>query len=270
MIVDDRRVATLSNSDPKGKARKVRRDRADVFSTLAEGIKGKRAVQWNLVDGVFPPSTFDDKLMARAAEIAGEGHPDRKGVELTPLAPEVSEDAITYRHVTLSFGPEDRAAHLTLTVPDTLPEIPSDATELGADWWSLRAFRELDDALLRLRVNHPDVGLVLLHTRGDVQTVLDNDARLLAAQDHWFVREVLLHMKRVLKRLDLTAKTFFSIIDEGSCFAGSLFELTLAGDRSYMFEEDGVSIALSELNFGAGSRWVKAGATLPEAPTVDA
>ena len=231
--------------------RKVRRDRADVFSTLAEGIKGKRAVQWNLVDGVFPPSTFDDKLMARAAEIAGAGHPDRKGVELTPLAPEVSEDAITYRHVTLSFGPEDRTAHLTLTVPDTLPEIPSDATELGADWWSLRAFRELDDALLRLRVNHPDVGLVLLHTRGPVQTVLDNDARLLAAQDHWFVREVLLHMKRVLKRLDLTAKTFFSIIDEGSCFAGSLFELTLAGDRSYMFEEDGVSIALSELNFGA-------------------
>jgi benzoyl-CoA-dihydrodiol lyase len=231
--------------------RKVRRDRADVFSTLAEGIKGKRAVQWNLVDAVFPPSVFDSKVMERAAEIADGGHSDRKGVSLDGLNPTVTETAISYRYVTLDLGPEERCAHLTLTVPDSLPEIPQDPTELGADWWTLRAFRELDDALLRLRVNHPEVGLVLLHTRGDAQTVLDNDARLVARQDDWFVREVTLHMKRVLKRLDLTAKTFFSLIDEKSCFVGSLFELTLAGDRSYMFEEEGVEIALSELNFGA-------------------
>jgi benzoyl-CoA-dihydrodiol lyase len=231
--------------------RKVRRDRADVFSTLAEGIKGKKAVQWNLVDGIFPPSTFDEKVMERAVEIANGGHPDRKGVPLTELAPTVTEEAITYRHVALTFGPEDRTAHLTMTVPASLPAIPDQPSDLGCDWWSLRAFRELDDALLRLRINHPQIGLVLLHTKGDIQTVLDNDAALVASKDNWFVREVLLHMKRVLKRLDLTAKTFFSIIDEGSCFAGSLFELTLAGDRSYMFEEDGVEIALSELNFGA-------------------
>ena len=230
--------------------RMVRRDRADVFSTLAEGIKGKKAVQWNLVDGIFPPSTFDAKVMERAEEIAAGGHPGRSGVALTELAPTVTDEAITYRHVTLNFGPEDRTAHLTLTVPDSLPEIPDQASDLGADWWSLRAFRELDDALLRLRVNHPAIGLVLLHTQGNVQTVLDNDAALVAKKDDWFVGEVLLHMKRVLKRLDLTAKTFFAMIDEGSCFAGSLVELTLAADRSYMFEEDGVEIALSELNFG--------------------
>jgi len=231
--------------------RKVRRDRADIFSTLAEGIKGKKAVQWNLVDGIFPPSTFDAKVIERAEQIAAGGHPGRKGVTLTELAPTVTDEAITYRHVTLSFGPEDRTAHLTLTVPDSLPAIPDQASDLGANWWSLRAFRELDDALLRLRVNHPTIGLVLLHTQGDVQTVLDNDAALVAKKDDWFVGEVLLHMKRVLKRLDLTAKTFFAMIDEGSCFAGSLFELTLAADRSYMFEEDGVALALSELNFGA-------------------
>lgn len=231
--------------------RKVRRDRADVFCTLAEGIKGKRAVEWGLVDGASPPSVFDAKVMERAREIAGEGHPGRRGVPLDTLDPTLSDAAITYDHVSLSFGPEDRTAHLTMTVPSSLPDIPEDASELGGDWWTLRAFRELDDALLRLRVNHPEVGLVLLHTRGDIQTVLDHDAQLAARQDDWFVREVTLHMKRVLKRLDLTAKTFFALIDEESCFAGSLFELTLAADRSYMFEEDGVEIALSAMNFGS-------------------
>ena len=232
--------------------RKVRRDRADVFSTLAEGIKGKRAVQWGLVDGVFPPSQFDARVTERAEQIAGEGHADRKGVSLDALAPKVTDDAVTYRHVELRFGPESRVAHLTMTVPADLPDIPADARDLGADWFPLRAFREYDDALLRLRVNHPDVGLVLVHTRGSVQTVLDLDAQLAARQDDWFVREVTGLMKRSLKRMDVTAKTFFSLVEEGSCFAGSLFELTLAGDRTYMFEDDdeGVHIALSPLNFG--------------------
>ncbi len=232
--------------------RKVRRDRADVFSTLAEGIKGKRAVEWNLVDGVFPPSKFDDGVMARATEIAGAGHPDREGVALDALAPTVTDDAITWRHVALTFGPEARVAHLTMTVPDDLPAIPADARDLGADWWPLRAFREWDDALLRLRVNHPDVGLVLVHTRGAVRSVLGLDAQLAARQDDWFVRETVGLMKRVLKRMDVTAKTFFALVEEGSCFAGSLFELTLAADRAYMFEDDDeeVRLALSTLNFG--------------------
>jgi benzoyl-CoA-dihydrodiol lyase len=234
--------------------RMVRRDRADVFSTLAEGIKGKRAVQWNLVDGVFPPSKFDDAIAARAAEIAGDGHPERKGIHLDALNPTVQDDgSIHYRHVTLTFGPETRVAHLTMTIPDTLPEVPADARDLGADWWPLRAFREFDDALLRLRVNHAEVGLVVVRTRGDVQTVLDLDAQLASRQDDWFVREVTGFMKRTLKRMDLTAKTFFALIEEGSCFAGCLFELTLAADRSYMFEDDDgeVTIALSALNFGS-------------------
>ena len=233
--------------------RMVRRDRADVFSTLAEGIKGKRAVEWNLVDGVFPPSKFDEAIAARAAEIAGAGHPERKGITLDALAPTIEEDgSIRYRHVGLTFGPEERVAHLTLTVPDSLPDIPPDARDLGADWWALRAFREYDDALLRLRVNHPDVGVVLVHTRGSVDTVLGLDAQLAARQDDWFVREVTLFMGRTLKRMDMTAKTFFALIEEGSCFAGSLFELTVAADRAYMFEDDDeeVAIALSALNFG--------------------
>ncbi|MEE2829791.1 MAG: 2,3-epoxybenzoyl-CoA dihydrolase, partial [Myxococcota bacterium] len=230
--------------------RMVRRDRADVFSTLAEGIKGKRAVEWGLVDGVFPPSVFEEKVMARAQEIAGDGNLQRSGVPLDALDPEVSDTSISYRHVHLEFGPEERTAHLTVNVPASLPDIPGEAHSLGADWWALRAFRELDDALLRLRVNHPEVAVVLLHTRGDVQTLVDLDSQMAARQDCWFVREVTGFQKRVLKRLDLTAKTFFALIDEGSCFAGSLFELTLAADRSYMFEEEGVSIALTAQNFG--------------------
>ncbi|MCP4867913.1 MAG: benzoyl-CoA-dihydrodiol lyase [Proteobacteria bacterium] len=233
--------------------RMVRRDRADVFSTLAEGIKGKRAVEWNLVDGVFPPSKFDAAIAARAAELAGAGHPDRKGITLDALNPSIEDDGgIHYRHLDLTFGPEDRVAHLTMTVPDSLPAIPADARDLGADWWALRAFREFDDALLRLRVNHPGIGLVLVHTKGSPQTVLDLDAQLAARQDDWFVREATLLMRRTLKRMDLTAKTFFALIEEGSCFVGSLFELTVAADRSYMFEDDDgeVSIGLSTLNFG--------------------
>ena len=231
--------------------RKVRRDRADVFSTLAEGIKGRRAVEWGLVDGVFPSSKFDDAIAARASEIAGDGHPDRTGITLSPIEAQVDHDGNrTYEHVSLVFGPEPRVATLTVRVPDALPAIPDDARTLGADWWALKAFRELDDALLHLRFNHLGTGLVLLKTEGSAQTVLDLDAALLARQDDWFVREVTLHQKRVLKRLDMTAKTLFALIEEGSCFAGSLLEYALAADRQYMFDEDGVTIALSGMSFG--------------------
>ena len=231
--------------------RKVRRDRADVFSTLAEGIKGRRAVEWGLVDGVFPSSKFDDAIAARASEIAGDGHPDRTGITLSPIEAQVDDDGNrTYEHVSLVFGPEPRVATLTVRVPDSLPAIPDDARTLGEDWWALKAFRELDDALLHLRFNHLGTGLVLLKTEGSAQTVLDLDAALLDRQDDWFVREVTLHQKRVLKRLDMTAKTLFALIEEGSCFAGSLLEVALAADRQYMFDEDGVSIALSGMSFG--------------------
>ena len=230
--------------------RKVRRDRADVFSTLAEGIKGKKAVQWNLVDGVFPPSRFDEKVAERAAEIAKGGRPERAGIELTPLRPTITDEGITYRHVALRFGPETRVAHLDLTLPDSLPEIPAAARDLGADWFPLRGWRELDDALLRLRVNHPDIGVVNVRVLGDPAVAQRHDEQLVARQDDWFVREVTGNIKRVLKRMDVTAKSFFALIEPGSAFFGSFFEISLAADRSYMFEEDGVTVGLTAMNFG--------------------
>ncbi len=230
--------------------RKVRRDRADVFVTLAEGIKGKRAVEWGLVDGVFPTSKFWDGVAAKAKEIAGEGNTGRLGISLDPLAPEVTDDAITYRHVKLVFGPTPRTARLEIGGPGNLPEIPERPSDLGADWYPLRAFREIDDALLRLRFNYPETGLVLVTTRGDIADVVTLDGQLAAASGDWFVNEVVHHMKRVLKRMDVTARSFFALIDKGSCFAGSLFELALACDRQYMLDEDGVEIALTEMNAG--------------------
>ena len=230
--------------------RMVRRDHADIFSTLAEGIKGKRAVKWKLVDGVFPSSQFVDRVRERAQVVAGEGRPDRKGVELTPLEPEITEEGIFYRHVKLEMGEVDRTATLTFTVPDSLDDIPEDPTSLGADWFALRAFRELDDLLLRVRFHYPDLGTILLQTRGSIDTVLKLDNQLAARAGHWFVQEVISHTRRVLKRLDVSAKSFFALIDEGSCFAGTLFELTLAADRSYMLDEEGVEIALSDMNTG--------------------
>ena len=230
--------------------RKVRPDIADVFCTVAEGVKGKRAVKWGLVDAVWPGSKFADNVAARAKEIAGDGHPDRKGIELPSLEPKVEDNRVEYRHVTLTIGPEPRTATIEMTIPDDLPDIPADATTLGADWWALRAWRELDDAILRLRFNHPDVGLVLLETRGKHESVRKLDEQLLANREQWFVNEVLHHMKRVLKRTDLTAKTFFAIIDEGSCFTGSFFELALSADRAYMLDGEGVTISLTAMNGG--------------------
>ncbi len=230
--------------------RKVRRDRADVFCSLAEGIKGKRAVEWNLVDAVYPPSKFKDAVEARAKEIAGDGRSDRKGVALDSVAPQITDEGIVYQHVKLLFDRTPRVARLEVTIPDDLPEIPETPSDLGASWWALRAFRELDDALLRLRFNHPEIGLVLVHTRGKIESVQKLDAALVARRDDWFINETVLHMKRVLKRMDVTAKSFFALVDEGSCFAGSLLELALAADRSYMLDADGVRIAVTEMNAG--------------------
>ena len=234
--------------------RKVRKDRADVFITLAEGVKGKRARDWGLVDDIFPKSKFEEKVSERAAEIVAEAgdRSDRKGVVLTALNPEIDDDGIRYRHVTVSFAGVERTATVTMEVPENLPAIPDNPEELGADWWSLRAFRELDDALLLLRANYPEIGLLLLETKGNAEAVLKNDEAMLARKDHWFVQEVLLHMKRVFKRLDLTAKSMFALVQPGSCFAGSLLELALAADRTYMLDDDDgkVQITLNDLNFG--------------------
>ncbi len=230
--------------------RMVRRDLADVFSTLAEGVKGKRAVEWGLVDAVYPSSRFTEEVEARLTETADGGHPDRQGVALDSLQPQETDDGFQWRHVSLTLDSERRVATLTIDVPEDLPEIPEPASDLGADWFPLRSFRELDAALLELRFHHPEIGLVLLKTTGSSEKALALDAAMNAHAEDWFVAEVTHFQKRVLKRLDCTARSFFALVSQESCFIGTFFELALAADRIYMLEEEGVGLQLSDRNGG--------------------
>ncbi|HET6612219.1 MAG TPA: enoyl-CoA hydratase-related protein, partial [Kofleriaceae bacterium] len=236
--------------------RKVRRDRADVFCTLAEGIKGQRALSWGLVDAVISRSRWDDGIAERARALAASVTVTRgPKIELAPLAPEISADAIAYEHVEVALDRKERTATITVSGPDSEPPTTVAAmVEAGSNLWALRAFRELDDALLRLRFNEPEIGLLILHTRGDAQRVLAADAALARlAADNGFAREVLLLQARVLRRLDNTARSLFAVADEGSCFAGSLLEIALAADRFYMLEDDDGDIGVwtSVANAGA-------------------
>jgi benzoyl-CoA-dihydrodiol lyase len=228
--------------------RKIRRDRADVFCTLAEGIKGRRALDWGLVDHVLPRSKFDDAIVARAGELAAQvaDVPHGPAVELPPLEPTVDGDAVQYRYVTLALDRANRTATLTVAAPDKAPSTTADGMAgEGADLWALRCFRELDDALLRLRLNEPEIGMVLLRTTGNADHVLAADKALADhAATNGFVREVRLLQARVLRRLDVTARSFFAVADEDSCFAGVLLELALAADRIYMLEDDDETIAV--------------------------
>jgi benzoyl-CoA-dihydrodiol lyase len=239
--------------------RKVRRDLADFFGTVAEGIKGKRAVEWRLVDAVYPTSQFKERVARRANELAAKS--DRPaagpGIMLGPLNPDVTEHAVRYSSVSLEIDREKRAATLTVRAPEPsaesgLPRTPDEILAAGDQFWPLRAFRELDDALLRLRLNEPLIGTVVLKTLGDPAQVLAADEILLAHKDHWAVREIVHFMKRTLKRMDLTSRSFFAFIEPGSCFAGTLFELALAADRSYMLDDPDQpnTIALSGMNGG--------------------
>ncbi len=236
--------------------RHVRRDLADFFSTLVEGVKGKRAVEWKLVDKAFPTSQFKDAVAKRARELAAQS--DRPssgpGITLNPLNPTVTDTEIKYSAVTLTLNRPRRTADLTIQAPSgPQPSTPDEIVQAGDQFWPLRAFRELDDALLRLRVNEPEIGTIVVRTEGDRDAVLAIDRALAEHQQHWLVREIVLFMKRTLKRMDLTARTFFAFIEPGSAFAGSLFELALAADRSYMFHDDNEEnvIALSPMNAGA-------------------
>lgn len=239
--------------------RGVRRDRADVFSTLAEGIKGKRAVDWKLVDAVVTRSRFDESIQERTEALLQESGSslvdagDVEAVALEPLQLQVTENALVYSHVQVNIDKPGRTASVTVHAPrQPPPESLEGILRAGAGWWPLAAMRELDDALLRLRFHHEEINLLTLRTRGDAQAVLTVDASLEAHARHGFVREVILNMARVFRRVDLTAKSLFAVVDEGSCFAGSLLELSLAADRTYMLDdsEGGVALALSSLNFG--------------------
>jgi benzoyl-CoA-dihydrodiol lyase len=236
--------------------RKVRRDLADVFSTLAEGLKAKRATEWRLIDGYFPTSRFQEGVDARVAELLkeSEGRGEPVGIRLNPLDVEVSGAGREYRYVSLKLNREGRHAELTVRGPEAgQPTTAEDIQKLGDSYWPLRAYRELDDALLHLRMNEPEVGLVLLRAVGEIDDALAVDKALVENRDYWLVRETLLYMARVLRRLDLTAKSFFALAEPGSCFAGNLLELLLASDRSYMLNdpEQKVELAVSELNAGA-------------------
>jgi len=235
--------------------RHVRRDLADFFSTLVEGVKGKRAVEWRLVDAVYPTSQFKEAVQKRAHALAASS--DRPasgpGITLNALNPTVTDSSLSYSAVTLTFNRDKRTADLTVQAPTgPQPSTPEEILAAGDQFWALRAFRELDDALLRLRVNEPEIGTVVIRTEGDREAVLAIDRTLAAHQSHWLVREIVHFMKRTLKRVDLTARTFFAFIEPGSAFAGSLFELALAADRSYMFHDDNEEnvIALSPMNAG--------------------
>jgi benzoyl-CoA-dihydrodiol lyase len=234
--------------------RKVRRDLADVFCTTAEGVRADRAKAWNLVDWTAPPAGFarlvEERVEALAA--ASDRPADAAGVALPPLdRSAIAAGGWHYRRVAVEIARAERVATVTVTAPgaaDAPPGIDG-ILAAGARWWPLAVARELDDAVLLLRANEREIGTLVLKTRGDIRAVLACDATLDAHRDHWFVRETIGLLRRSLQRLDTASRSLFAVIDEGSCFAGSLFELALAADRSYMLA-DGPQVALGPLNSG--------------------
>ncbi len=241
--------------------RKVRHDHADIFCTTTEGIRGQRAKAWRLVDEVVKPAQFAEHVKRRARALAAlsDRPSDAQGVRLTPLKRGVDDTGYHYEFVDAQIDQGARRATLTVSAPrQSHPAQPDDIdgiVKLGAKWWPLQMARELDDTLLMLRTNNLEIGTWLLKTRGDADLVLAADAALIRYQSHWFVREVIGMLRRTLARLDVSSRTLFALVDQGSCFAGTLLELALAADRSYMLQTEDAAAAptlhLSELNFGA-------------------
>ncbi|MCI3205458.1 MULTISPECIES: 2,3-epoxybenzoyl-CoA dihydrolase [Pandoraea] len=237
--------------------RHVRNDRADIFCTIVEGIRGERAKQWRLVDEVVKPAQFAQSVAARAQALAqGSDRPGGKGVTLTRIERTDEPDAIRYEFVDVEIDRANRTASLTVKAPKSAP--PADIAGIeaaGINWWPLKMARELDDAILNLRTNELDIGTWLLRTEGDAKHVLAADASLLAHQDHWFVRETLGMLRRTFARIDVSSRSLFALIEPDSCFTGTLAEFAFAADRTYMAalpasEEDEPAITLSEVNFG--------------------
>ncbi|PLC48512.1 benzoyl-CoA-dihydrodiol lyase [Pollutimonas subterranea] len=237
--------------------RKVRHDYADIFCTLVEGVRGQRAKDWRLVDQVIKPAQFAEQVKNRAGELATQSDRprDARGVSLTPLKRIVSDTAVEYEYVQVQIDREKRLATWTVRAPQRA--VPQDVDAIvaqGAAWWPLQMARELDDAILHMRANELDIGTWIFKTSGDPALVLAVDDTLQRLADHWLVRETLGMLRRTLARLDVTSRSLFALIEEGSCFVGTLFELALACDRSYMLDDPDsptpVHIASSGLNFG--------------------
>ena len=240
--------------------RKVRRDHADVFCTTEEGIKGKRAVDWRLVDEVVPGSKLEDAVARRAMEFAAKSpRAGASGIKLDPLKVERTPNGAEYSSISVAFARAERLATITVRGPDAAP--PKSADEmvaLGSRFWPLRVARELDDAILDIRLNEFDTAAIVFKSSGDPAQVLAYDAFLDANKDHWLAREIRNLWKRVLKRIDVTSRSLVALIEPGSCFAGTLAELAFATDRSYMLigQREGdnkppATIALADVNFGA-------------------
>ena len=241
--------------------RHVRRDRADFFCTLEEGIKGRRAVEWRLVDEVVPRSRLEEVTRRRAAELAART--DRpgtaRGIVLTPLARTIEGDRIRYRYVTCEIDRQRGVAEITVAGPGVPP--PADVNgvhEQGDAFWPLALARDLDDLILHLRTNEEEIGVWVLRTVGSADAVEAFDRLLLDHEADWLTREVRLYLKRVFKRLDVSSRSTFALIEPGSCFTGTLLELALAADRSYMLDgtregdaRPAASVRLTGMNFGA-------------------
>ncbi len=238
--------------------RKVRHDLADIFCTSVEGVRGQKAVDWRLVDAVAKPAVFKEAVQKRALELAEKS--DRpvngKGVELTPLKREVQTDALIYCHVKVEIDRTRRVATFTVKAPvASIESAPAAIENAASNWYPFVLARELDDAILSMRTNELDIGTWIWKTEGDAAHVLAMDAALMANINHWFVRETIGYLRRVLSRIDVSSRSLFAFIEAGSCFAGTFLELALACDRSYQLilpddEAKSPRITVSDVNFG--------------------
>jgi benzoyl-CoA-dihydrodiol lyase len=236
--------------------RHVRRDRADVFCTVEEGIKGAKALDWGLVDELVTAPAFTDTVAERARQYAEQS--DRPahaaGISLTPLDRSIEDEKISYSVVTVDLDRSGHTAAITVTGPDAKPPTNGDdVVAIGAELWPLRLARELDDAILHLRVNESDIGTLVIRTAGDMELALTHDRFLADNHDHWLVREISLYWARLLRRIDLTSRSIITLVEPGSCFGGLLAELALAADRTYMLlgergDGDVATLALTETN----------------------
>ena len=240
--------------------RKVRRDLADIFCTVPEGIQGQRAKDWRLVDDVVKPAQWNDYIQKRSKELAEQGDrpKNESGVELTPLKRTADEHGYHYEYVDVMFDRVARTATITVRAPQSVAaKSLSHIRAAGANWWPLQMARELDDAILSLRTNELELGLWMLKTGGNADAVLEIDRQLVEHRANWFVREVINILRRTFARLDVASRSMYAVIEEGSCFAGILFELALAADRSYMLNNpdnpEATFVALSEINFNLRS-----------------
>ncbi len=239
--------------------RLVRRDLADVFCTVEEGMKGKRAVQWRLIDETVPRSKFDERVTEKALEFAANSDrpADEPGIRLEWLERSEEENEIRYPFVTVTLDRDGRSATLEIHAPeDDAPATVDAIKKQGVNFWPLAVARALDDALLHLRFNEPTLGTLIIKTSGDGDRIAAYDAMLTGNRDDWLIREILLYLQRTYKRLDVTSRTTFAFVEPGSCFVGMLADLLFAVDRSYMLDgqlddRPAPTIQLSELSFGA-------------------